>query len=102
MLKCIYRLLFSSNSQYYSYFIRANLEGEIYGWKIDSDEHCHGSKRRNKNGKITKKDQSYKELSLTPKKLSEITVKPKVKDGKLLFDKNNKDHRYIVEEDIIP
>ena len=32
-------------------------------------------------------------------KLNEITVKPKVKDGKLLFDKNNKNHRYIVEEE---
>ena len=39
-----------------------------------------------------------KGLSLSPKKLEEITIKPIIKDGKLLFDKNNKDHRYIVEE----
>lgn len=73
--------------------------------KIDSDEKgiANGSQEEEqKMAALTKKEQSYKELSLTPKKLSEITVKPKVKDGKLLFDKNNKDHRYIVEEDIIP
>ncbi|KJR45552.1 Nuclease subunit of the excinuclease complex [Desulfosporosinus sp. I2] len=44
------------------------------------------------------KEESYKKLSLTPKKLQEITVRPAtIKDGKLLFDKNDKDHRYIVE-----
>lgn len=42
--------------------------------------------------------EGYKKLSLTPKKLQEITVRPvTIKDGKLLFDKNDKDHRYIVE-----
>ena len=46
-----------------------------------------------------KKEQSYKGLSLSSKKLKEITIRPKVKDGKVLFDKNNKDHRYIVEEE---
>lgn len=40
----------------------------------------------------------YKSLNLNPKKLKEITIKPKIKDGKLLFDRNNKDHQYIVEE----
>ena len=45
------------------------------------------------------KEKSYKGLSLSPQKLKEITVKPKVKDGKLLFDRKNKDHRYIVEEE---
>lgn len=44
------------------------------------------------------KEQGYKKLSLTPKKLQKITVQPvAIKDGKLLLDKNNKDHRYIVE-----
>ncbi|MDD4049190.1 MAG: hypothetical protein PHI90_10350 [Clostridia bacterium] len=42
---------------------------------------------------------SYEGLSLSSKKLKEITVKPKVKDGKILFDKKNKEHRYIVEEE---
>lgn len=46
------------------------------------------------------KEQGYKKLSLTPKQLEKATVKPlAIKDGKLLFDKNNKDHRYIVEEE---
>ncbi|SDG54739.1 hypothetical protein [Desulfosporosinus hippei] len=44
------------------------------------------------------KEKDYKGLSLSPEKLEKITIKPIVKDGKLLFDKNNKDHRYIVEE----
>ncbi|GAB6174414.1 hypothetical protein JCM15765_38920 [Paradesulfitobacterium aromaticivorans] len=44
------------------------------------------------------KEQGYKKLSLTPKKIQEITVRPtEIKDKKLLFDKDNKDHRYIVE-----
>lgn len=46
------------------------------------------------------KEQGYKKLSLNPKQLEKATVKPlAIKDGKLLFDKNNKDHRYIVEEE---
>lgn len=44
------------------------------------------------------KEQSYEGLSLSSKKLKEITVKPKVKNGKLLFNKKNKEHRYIVEK----
>ena len=51
-----------------------------------------------KNMQALAKDQGNKGLSLSSKKLKEITIRPKVKDGKLLFDKNNKDHRYIVEE----
>ena len=44
------------------------------------------------------KEQGYKKLSLTPEKLQKITIKPvAIKNGKLLFDRNNKDHRYIVE-----
>ena len=44
------------------------------------------------------KEQGYKKLSLSPKKLQEISVRPvTIKDGKLLFDKNDKEHRYIVE-----
>jgi hypothetical protein len=44
------------------------------------------------------KEEKNKGLSLSSKKLDEISVKPKVKNGKVLFDKNNQDHRYIVEE----
>jgi hypothetical protein len=51
-----------------------------------------------KNMQTLAKEQGYKGLSLSSKKLKEITIHPKIKDGKLLFDKNNKDHRYIVEE----
>jgi hypothetical protein len=46
----------------------------------------------------TAKKEQGKGLSLSSEKLKEISVKPKVKKGKLLFDKNDKDHRYIVEE----
>lgn len=44
------------------------------------------------------KQQGYKKISLSPKKIKGITISPTtIKDGKLLLDKNNKDHRYIVE-----
>ena len=54
--------------------------------------------KKGENMSAVAKEEGYKKLSLTPKKLQEITVRPvAIKDGKLLFDKNNKDHRYIVE-----
>lgn len=71
--------------------------------KFNSDEQANvnGSQEEEQNMPIlTKKEQSYKGLSLSPKKINEISVRPKVKNGKLLFDKNNKDHRYIVEEEV--
>ena len=40
------------------------------------------------------KESDYKKLSEEVK-----TVKPKIKDGKILFDRNNPDHRYIMEDD---
>lgn len=46
-----------------------------------------------------KEKQENKGLSLSVRKLRGITVKPKVEDGKLLFNKNKKDHRYIVDEE---
>lgn len=42
---------------------------------------------------------TYKKLELSTIKIREISVTPKVKDGKLLFNRKNKDHRYIVEDD---
>lgn len=71
--------------------------------KIDSDENANVNSSQEEEQKmptLAKKEQSYKGLSLSSKKLSEIAVRPKVKNGKLLFDKNDKDHRYIVEEEI--
>jgi len=57
--------------------------------------------RENKEGEnlsTVAKEQGYKKLSITPQKLQKITIKPvAIKNGKLLFDRNNKDHRYIVE-----
>lgn len=42
---------------------------------------------------------SYKKLNLDLNTLNKITVKPKkIKDGKILFDRKNEDHRYIVED----
>lgn len=44
------------------------------------------------------KEEGFKKMFLSPEKLKEIIVRPvTIKDGKLLFDKNDKDHRYIVE-----
>lgn len=61
-----------------------------------------------KNGKKHKGDKdmtkllandTYKRLNLSAEKIKKISVTPKVKDGKLLFNRKNKDHRYIVEDD---
>jgi len=43
--------------------------------------------------------ETFKKLNLDPETVKNISVTPKVKDGKMLFDKNNKNHRYIVEDD---
>jgi len=48
--------------------------------------------------KILPKDE-YKKLNLDTKIIKNISVVPVVKDGKMLYDKNNKIHRYIVEDD---
>ena len=58
----------------------------------------NGESKEGENLSVVAKEQGYKKLSLTPEKLQKITVKPiTIKNGKLLFDRNNKDHRYIVE-----
>ena len=62
---------------------------------LDNGAHEKGD---DKMPSLAKKERD-KGLSLSSKKLNEISVRPKVKDGKILFDKNNKDHRYIVEEE---
>ncbi|WP_368900862.1 hypothetical protein [Oceanobacillus oncorhynchi] len=36
---------------------------------------------------------------LSSDKLKKISVKPKAKDGKLLFSRKKPNHRYIVEDD---
>lgn len=43
-------------------------------------------------------DGSYKKLSLNKDILKGISIKSKVKKGKLILDPNNKDHRYIFDE----
>ena len=45
-------------------------------------------------GGVFVKESDYKKL---PEEVK--TVKPKIKDGKILFDRNNPDHRYIMEDD---
>lgn len=73
---------------------------------MDKKNNCNGndiassSQEEGENMPTTvKKEQSPKGLSLSTKKLDEIAIKPEVKDGKVLLDKKNKDHRYIMEED---
>ena len=58
----------------------------------------NGKDKEGKKMSALAKQPGYKKLSLTPDKVKKITVRPtEIKDGKLLFDKGNKDHRYIVE-----
>ena len=64
---------------------------------MDKEEN-NGQNKEGENLSAVAKEQGYKKLSLTPEKLQKITIKPvAIKNGKLLFDRNNKDHRYIVE-----
>lgn len=44
------------------------------------------------------RDRTYKKLKISESKLKEITVTPKVKDGKVLFNRKKHSHRYIVED----
>lgn len=67
--------------------------------KNDCDDIDGSLEEGNKMSVIAKTEEIYKGLSLSSKKLTDITVKPKVKNGKVLLDKKNKDHRYIVEEE---
>lgn len=69
----------------------------------DSHKNDNDNKNKNKKGdedmaKVLIND-TYKKLNLNASKIREISVTPKVKDGKLLFNRKNKDHRYIVEDD---
>jgi len=45
-----------------------------------------------------KEENTYKGLSLSEKKLKEITISPKIKNGKVQLDKNDPTHRYIFED----
>lgn len=57
------------------------------------------SNEEDENVNVAAKDQGYRKTSLSSQKLKEISVRPvTIKDGKFLFDKKNKDHRYIVNE----
>jgi len=67
--------------------------------KNDCDDINGSPEEGNKMPVIAKTEEAYKGLSLSSKKIKDITVKPKVKNGKVLLDKKNKDHRYIVEEE---
>ncbi|MDD2621104.1 MAG: hypothetical protein PHC92_10600 [Syntrophomonadaceae bacterium] len=55
--------------------------------------------KREKMPAVVKNEQSNKGLSLSSKQLYQTIVKPKVKNGKIVLDKNNKDHRYLMEEE---
>jgi hypothetical protein len=44
------------------------------------------------------KAKQYKKLSLSPEKLKEITVSPKIRNGKVMLDKDDPDHRYLYDD----
>ncbi|MCO5387181.1 hypothetical protein [Desulfosporosinus sp.] len=65
---------------------------------MDKEEEKLSNKEdENMNGAV--KNQGYRKTSLSSQKLKEISVRPvTIKDGKFLFDRKNKDHRYIINE----
>ncbi|WP_088188310.1 hypothetical protein [Desulfosporosinus sp. FKA] len=57
------------------------------------------SNKEGENMNIVARDQGYRKTSLSLRKIKEISVRPvAIKDGKFLFDRNDKDHQYIVNE----
>jgi len=48
--------------------------------------------------KIAIKNCNKDRYFLSEKKLKDITISPKIKNGKIQLDKNNPDHRYIYED----
>lgn len=55
------------------------------------------NEEENDMGKSVAKE-NYKKLKLSSETIEKISVTPKVKDGKLLFNRKNKNHRNIVDE----
>lgn len=45
------------------------------------------------------KDNINEFINMSPLRENEILIKPKVKNEKILLDRNNKDHHYIMEEE---
>ena len=71
-------------------------DGEIYTNSDINDSH---QEEGNNMPSLAKKDEStYKGLSLSEKKLKKITISPKIKNGKVQLDKNDRAHRYIYED----
>ncbi|MEN6349708.1 MAG: hypothetical protein ABFD08_09985 [Syntrophomonas sp.] len=65
---------------------------------MDKKKEDSPKERGDKMPAIQKKEPEYKGLS--KELLDKISITPKaVKDGKIILDKNNKDHRYIMEDD---
>lgn len=54
--------------------------------------------RKNMPASVKKEENPYKGLALSEKKLKEIAVSPKIKNGKVQLDKNDPAHRYIFED----
>lgn len=44
-------------------------------------------------------NETYKKLNLSKEKIKKISITPKVEDGKLILNKKNKNHRYIMGDD---
>ena len=44
------------------------------------------------------KENTYRGLTLSERKLKEITISPQIKNGKVQLDKNDPAHRYIYED----
>lgn len=58
-----------------------------------------GNRRDDKKVSKVLNKETYRSINLSREKLKKITVTPKIKDGKMLFDRKNKDHRYIMRDD---
>lgn len=48
--------------------------------------------------KTTQQPNGYKKLSLTKSEKEKMSIRPSVKDGAIILDRNNALHRYVYED----
>lgn len=71
---------------------------DVINGNNDSTNSRASEEGNNMSALAEKKENTYKGLTLSEKKLKEITISPKIKNGKVQLDKNDPAHRYIYED----
>lgn len=72
------------------------LSKKVVIYMCDSEKNKKGEKDMATEGLVKNAD---KKLNVSQQMIKRISTTSKVKDGKLLFDKENENHRYIVDDE---